>query len=296
MMRKNYAVLLIICIGLTICRSGCPVYAESFSIKLTETIDMEFVRITSGSLTRRPGYREQPSNPVELASFYLGKYEVTQAQWIAIMGSWPVELYYQEKDDQQCESPSVKKTVESDIMIEEKRVCDNYPVYWVSFFDAARFCNALSIAQGLEPCYEIEEYAIIWNKNSNGYRLPTGDEWEYAATSGLSASDNYTETRHSASNPIQLNPIGQKSPNLCGLYDMTGNVAEWCWYQPPPPYITEEDVERWRNDPMESWRILDEPVAPTHKIRGHSLYHVIICSASVRRRDVGFRIARTVGP
>lgn len=130
----------------------------------------------------------------------------------------------------------------------------------VSWFDAVGFCNELSVKEGLKPCYSYKgnSNAAQWNlynyemfdwsdnhwenfnKNftcdttANGYRLPTLEEWQYAAKGGqefkYSGSDNIDEVAwYDDNSENKTHPVAQKAPNGYGLYDMSGNVQEWCW-------------------------------------------------------------------
>lgn len=136
----------------------------------------------------------------------------------------------------------------------------NLPVESVSWVDAVAFCNKLSEKEGLKPCYSYKENtnAAQWdldndemsewsenkwkkfNKNfscdttANGYRLPTVAEWQWAAMGGqvfkCSGSDNLDEVGWYKDNSEEkTHPVAQKAPNGYGLYDMSGNVMEWCW-------------------------------------------------------------------
>ncbi|HWC58594.1 MAG TPA: SUMF1/EgtB/PvdO family nonheme iron enzyme [Verrucomicrobiae bacterium] len=217
-------------LALTITVSVIPAFAQK------EMGNLAFVK---GGPFKNPKCTNYYGKNITLSDFYIGKYEVSQKEWTEIMGSNP--SYFQG---------------------------DNLPVETVSWYDCVEYCNKRSAKEGLKPYYAIDrnrkdtnnqtvvdaiKWTVMINAGADGYRLPTEAEWEYAASGGQ-LSKGYT---YSGGNDViraawfwqnsgdtnligfwtwprvqenhdRTHPVDSKEPNELGLYNMSGNVREWC--------------------------------------------------------------------
>ncbi|MFJ1598121.1 formylglycine-generating enzyme family protein [Streptomyces sp. NPDC088261] len=215
--------------------------------------------------------RTQRSWPVEVAPYLLGVFPVTQASYAAVTGLAPITARG-----------------------------GRLPVEGVSWGDAVRYCNARSEREGLTPAYDLpappsrpslpdlpalpdDTGTVTWDTSADGYRLPTEAEWEHACRAGTTDA-RYGQLDdiawHRGNSLDHVHEVGGKRPNAWGLYDMVGNVWEWCWDLYDPEVYASYRVLRGGGWFDEHWS----------------------CRASVRRRshptfridDVGFRVARSV--
>ncbi|MCX4903001.1 formylglycine-generating enzyme family protein [Streptomyces sp. NBC_00878] len=238
---------------------------DSSTVNVDSSTVNEMIAVPPGQVTLSDR-RTQRSWSVDLAPYRLGAFPVTQAVYARITGARP-------------------SSAEG----------DRLPVEGVSWWDAVRFCNALSRHEGFTPAYRLHTdgvegaenlegvEAIEWDPSADGYRLPTEAEWEHACRAGT------TGPRHGPLDEIawyrgnsdeRIHDVGGKQPNPWGFHDMLGNVWDWCW------------------------DVYDAEVYGTYRVlRGGGWFDEHwSCRASARRRshpsyqvdDVGFRVARSV--
>jgi sulfatase modifying factor 1 len=243
--------------------SQTPAPPKPSQIEIMKSIDSRMVKVMGGSYTMGCTddkdtscyYWEKPAHKVNLHDFSIGKYSVTQKEWETIMGY----------------NPTFSKQ------------CPECPVENISWDDAQKFITKLNLLSG---------------KN---YRLPTEAEWEYAAKGG-SKSHGY---RYAGDNDIKAvawyhgnsgkgtQPVGKLKPNELGLYDMSGNVWQWCsdWFYGEYYTTSPPDNPKGPDGTSDNYRV----------VRGGSWwYEAPHCRITNRDRyptdakddDVGFRLAR----
>ncbi len=217
-------------------------------------LDNQMARIPKGEIVLRDDRRKVEWN-VKINPFLLAKYPVTQELYFAVTKSAPSQF-----------------------------AGANNPVETISWKDAINFCNLLSQKAGFTECYSISEDCkdIVCDWKSNGYRLPLEAEWEYACRAGVQKV-RYGELDKIAwykeNSNGKTNEVGKKEPNPWGLYDMLGNVWEWCW-----DIYDEEVYGSYRVFRGGGWSDPERGCLASNRRRSHPTFKI---------DDLGFRLARS---
>jgi len=203
--------IIILFISITLLISGCARH------KSPDMIFIDGGTFVMGSPFDEPERDfDEMQREITLDSFYIGVYEVSQKEYRQI----------------KRKNPSHFKG-------------DNLPVDTINWYNALDFCNRLSVKEGLNPVYRFSGENVLWDRTANGYRLPTEAEWEYASRAGtaspFSTGENITVNQANFNGNYPYNDgemgsfrgttidVGSFLPNQWGVYDMNGNVFEWCW-------------------------------------------------------------------
>ncbi|ALC52656.1 cytoplasmic protein [Bacillus thuringiensis] len=222
---------------------------------LIQLIDSLMVNIPAGEVVLRDD-RIKKERLVQIQPFLLAKYAVTTELYDAITNSTLNNFENNHK-----------------------------PVVNISWNDAIAFCNVLSKKAGLKEYYSISDGGQIvrCKLDSNGYRLPSEAEWQYACkagTTGYTYGKLHDIAWYNENSNGHIHDVGQKEPNAWGLYDMLGNVWEWCY-----DLYDEKVYGSYRIFRGGSWAEAARGCGATCRRRSHPTFHI---------DDLGFRLARSI--
>lgn len=314
MMRKTikwFAVISAMVMALTLGLAGCSDPSSSSSDSSGtgnsgEPVPEVFVEVTGGTVTGSTDYASSDGDyifvegrTVTIQDMYVSDHEVTQAEYAKY-----------------CKHASLSPS-------SSYGVGDNYPAYYVNWYDAVVYCNLRSIDEELTPAYKIGDETdprkwsgivgdaengycgpsfsnstwdgITYDKTANGYRLPTEAEWEYIAreegksTTPYSGSGTIGDVAWYLDNSSsKTHEVKTKNANSLGIYDMSGNVFEWCW--------------DWYSSINSSTADTGAASGSIRVLRGGSwIYDASCCTVSCRRvngpgariNSLGFRVVRS---
>jgi formylglycine-generating enzyme required for sulfatase activity len=276
------------------------------TVKVLPNINM--VSIVPGTFSMGSPLAEPERNndelqhQVTLSGFYMSKYPITQLEYWAVMGR---------TIEEQQESAALNDS-------SDKGRGDKYPIYYVSWYEALVFCNKLSMILGVDPVYKIKgttdpsEWGNPWEwygtdaawdavtivDGANGYRLPTEAQWEYACRAGTTSAYSNGDTINSStgwynSNTAQrTNVVGRRPANAWGLYDMHGNIWEWCWDWYGSYSSAAQTDPGGPSSGTDPKRVVRGGAWSTYGKELRSAARLSY-SPSVRRDDIGFRVVRT---
>ncbi len=249
---------------------------------------------------------ERPVHQVQISPFFIGKYEVTVREFGTFVAATGYRTDAERGDGSYAwDGTGWNKKAAANWRCDESArplpdAALNHPVAHVSWLDVAQYCNWLSRRDTLLPVYAIQGDTVTANLAASGYRLPTEAEWEYTAGSGFQvkkwpyagSADLKNIAWFSNNSARRLHNVGQKAANEAGIFDLCGNVWEWChdWYT-PRAYVAVRNATDSGGPLIGSLRAL----------RGGSMSnnpsHCRIANRSSRYPDyrdcnVGFRVAR----
>lgn len=214
---------------------------------------------------------EQPRHKERVKDFYIDQFEVTKGEFKKFVEATDFETSLENGGKISLKKQGTRKFYTGynweTLVINQT---DNHAVVGVSWYDAIHYCNWRSVKDGLNPCYSILDGSVIWNKEANGYRLPTETEWEYAAGGGKRKRTQFVGTKKEdeVDDYAHFNSeegatmVGKHKKNKLGIYDLNGNVWEWCWD------IYDEKAYRNKSKEEDKNKVYENPFYIFRVIRG----------------------------